>query len=191
MSTVQELLADLASGEETRSEAAARMLANLGESILPALEGLLASPDPDQRWWAIRTLAEMRQPPLEILLHALRDNSPEVRAAAALALAGHADVSAVPELIRILGDADNTVATLGGRALVAIGNPAVPQLLAAIDVSTDRGRIQIMRSLAEIRDPRAIGAMLKATESDSAVMSYWASAGLETLGLNMVYLKPE
>ena len=81
---------------------------------------------------------------------------------------------------------------------VVLTNPALwaITLLASvinflIGALTQRIGIQIMRTLAEIRDPRAIAAMLKATESDSAVMSYWAAAGLEALGLNMVYLKPE
>ncbi len=54
-----------------------------------------------------------------------------------------------------------------------------------------QARIQIMRSLAEIRDHRAIPLMLKATEEDSAMLNYWAKEGLERLGLNMVYIKPE
>ena len=33
--------------------------------------------------------------------------------------------------------------------------------------------------------------MLKATEEDSAMVNYWAKEGLERLGLNMVYIKPE
>jgi hypothetical protein len=48
-----------------------------------------------------------------------------------------------------------------------------------------------MRSLAAIKDHRAISLMLKASEDDSAVLNHWAQEGLEALGLNMVYIKLE
>ena len=48
-----------------------------------------------------------------------------------------------------------------------------------------------MRALAELQDHRAIPLMLKATEQDSAMLYHWAEQGLERLGLNMVYIKPE
>jgi HEAT repeat protein len=188
---VQELLADLTGPDESRAEAAAAVLAKHGQSIFPQLELLLRSADADQRWWAIRTLAAMPEPHREWLRRGLEDAAPDVRAAAALALAAHPDEAATPALVKTLADKDSVVAALAARALIAIGSAAVPALLEAYDGSTPRARIEIMRTLAEISDPRAIRLMMKAMEEDSAVLGYWAQQGLDTLGLNMVYLKPE
>ncbi len=90
-----------------------------------------------------------------------------------------------------LQDEDSIVAVLAIRALIAIGREAVPVLLEAFPNSNPGGRIQIMRALADLRDHRAIRLMMKAVEEESAVLRYWAEEGLERLGLDMVYIKPE
>jgi hypothetical protein len=33
--------------------------------------------------------------------------------------------------------------------------------------------------------------MMKVMEEESSLLQYWAQEGLERLGLNMIYLKPE
>ncbi len=133
----------------------------------------------------------MSQPPLNWLIDALDDPSCEVREAAALALTAHPSQDAVPGLIRALGDTEGMLGTLAMNALTEIGEPAIPALLDAYQNAQPKAQIQIMRTLAEIRDHRAISLMLKATEDDSAMVNYWAKEGLERLGLNMVYIKPE
>ncbi len=191
VSSQDELLASLISGEEARAEAAALELARRGESVLSQLKPLLHSKDADERWWAVRTLAQMSRPRLEWLAQALSDESAEVRGAAALALTAHPDSVMAPALVRILDDDDSMVRTLAVHALVAIGKPAVPTLLEAFQSSQLRGRIQGMRALAEIQDHRAIPLMMKSMDENSAMLHYWAQEGLERLGLNMVYIKPE
>ena len=191
MSSHDQLIADLTSENESRAEAAATKLAQLGKDALTPIESLLQSSVPDQRWWAVRTLAQMDSPPLEWLIFSLDDPSNEVREAASLALTAHPAEKAAPGLIRVLQNADGMLGTLAANALTAIGKPAVPDLLEAFKSAGPQARIHIMRSLAEIRDHRAISTMLKATEEDSAVLNYWAQEGLERLGLNMVYIKPE
>jgi phycocyanobilin lyase beta subunit len=128
---------------------------------------------------------------IEWFLPSLKDAAPEVRAAGALAVAAHPDPTAIDPLVRLLRDEDNLAAVLAVNALIKIGSAAVPNLLEAFDDSPRRGQIQILRALAELRDPRAIQLMLTAQGQDSAAMQYWAQEGLERLGLNMVYLKPE
>ena len=59
MPSLEDLLADLTSGDETRAEAAVPGLAALGETVIPSLRGLLDSDDADIRWWATRTLASL------------------------------------------------------------------------------------------------------------------------------------
>ena len=191
MSLLDDLLAGLTSGDESRAEAAASELVHLGDPALARLMDLLGSTDADQRWWAIRTLAQIPVVDAGMFLAALNDPSAEVRQASALALAAHPLERAAPQLVRALNDADGMVATLAVNALIAIGKPAVPALLDAFESSSRAVQINRMRALAEIRDHRSIPAMLKATEADSAMLNYWAKEGLERLGLNMVYIKPE
>lgn len=191
MSVLDQLLDDLTSREETRAENAVPGLVELGEAAFPSLLDLLKSPDADQRWWALRTLAQSPQARTEWLFPLLDDPAPEVRQAAALGLCSHPDETAIRPLIRALSDEDSMVSDLARNALVEIGKPAVPSLL---DVSKDappRARINTLRALAEISDYVAIPIFMAALEEESAMLYHWAEEGLERLGLNMVYLKPE
>jgi HEAT repeat protein len=188
---LDELLADLTSGDETRAENAVPGLVELGEDAFPALRNLLDSADADQRWWALRTLAQAPQPQTEWLLPFLTDSAAEVRQAAALGLCSHPDETAIKPLIRALSDADSLVSDLARNALVVIGKPAVPSLLEIPGDAQQRARINALRALAEICDYSAIPTLMAALEDDSVMMQHWAEEGLERLGLNMVYLKPE
>jgi HEAT repeat protein len=192
VNTLQELLSDLTSGDENRAENAVSALLALGESALPSLLELTRSPDADTRWWAVRTLAQSPHSQTEWLLPFLtEDPAPEVRQCAALGLAGKADESAIRPLVHALSDADSMVGSLAATALVKIGAPAVPSLIEVVKNGAQVARIRALRALAEIRDHRAIPVMMKVMEEDSSLLQYWAQEGLERLGLNMVYLKPE
>jgi len=191
MSLLDELLADLTSGDETRAEHAVPGLVGLGEQAFPALRDLLNAKDADQRWWALRTLAQSPQSRAEWLLPLLDDSAPEVRQAAALGLCSHPDETAVRPLIQALNDGDSMVSDLARNALVVIGKPAVPFLLEVPKDAPQRARINALRALAEIVDYSTIPTLMAALEEDSVMMQHWAEEGLERLGLNMVYLKPE
>jgi len=188
---LDELLADLTSGDESRAENAVPGLVGLGEDAFPALRDLLKSTDADQRWWALRTLAQSPQARTEWLLPLLDDSAPDVRQAAALGLCSHPDESAVRPLVRALSDEDMMVSDLARNALVVIGKPAVPFLLEVPKDAPQRTRINALRALAEIADYGAIPTLMAALEEDSAMLQHWAEEGLERLGLNMLYLKPE
>ena len=191
MRDIPTLLADLTSGDDTLAEASALELAALGGEALPALISLLDSAEVDHRWWAVRALAQCDHPPLEVLLRALDDASGEVRQCAALALASHPDPQAVTALIRALSDPDRMTANLAANALIAIGAEAVPGLIETVHNGGQAARLEALRALAEIRDPRAIPTMMNVLDEDSILLQHWAETGLENLGLNMVYFKPE
>ena len=188
---MQALLAELTGSDETAAEAAALMLAQVGDAAMPALATLFESPDANHRWWSVRTLAAMPEPRMDWLRRSLDDPNPEVRAAGALAFIAHPDPSAIEALIAIAGDEDSVVSAVAVSALVALGRSVVSSLLGAFSRSSLRGRVQIMRALSEIRDPQAINLMMNTIADGSAAMQYWARQGLEALGLDMVYLKPE
>ena len=191
MSTLDELLADLTSEDETRAENAVPGLVDLGEDAFPALREMLKSDDSDHRWWALRTLAQSPQAQTEWLLPLLNDSVAEVRQAAALGLCSHPDETAIRPLIQALSDADSMVSGLACNALVVIGKSAIPSLLEIPQNASQVARINATRALAEIADHSAIPALMSALEDDSIMVQHWAEEGLERLGLDMVYLKPE
>jgi HEAT repeat protein len=190
VSTLQDLLADLVSGNEERAEAAVAVLITMDADAIPALIDLTRSPDADARWWALRTLASSPQARTEWLVPFLSDPAPEVRQCAALGLAAKPDENVIQPLIHALSDADSMVGSLAAQSLVKIGGAAVPSL---IDVVKDGGQVQrihALRALAEIRDHRAIPVMMQVMQEDSALLQHWAQEGLERLGLDMIYMKP-
>ena len=191
MPSLEDLLADLTSGDETRAEAAVPALATLGgETVIPSLRGLLDSDDADIRWWATRTLASLPSLDAGLLLPSLSDAAPEVRQCAALGLTSHPSEAAIPALIRALSDSDSLVGELSARALIAIGKPATESLLEVLKEAPQSARIHAMHALSEIADPRAIRPMIESMGENSAMLQYWAEAGLEKMGVNMVYFKP-
>ncbi len=203
MSTLQDLLNDLTSGDEERAEKAVPLLVELGEDAIPALLDLTHSPDMDSRWWALRTLAQSPLCRTEwLVLFLENDPAPEVRQCAALGLAGKADESATQPLVHALSDADGMVGSLAATALVKIGGAAVPSLIEIVKrrpategsvegSGAQSARILALRALAEIKDHRAIPIMMKVMEEDSSLLQHWAKEGLDRLGLDMIYIKPE
>jgi len=185
------LVTDLACGDEGRAEAAARQLAARGRAALPALEALLASPDPDRRWWAVRALAEIDDPWVPALLRAaLNDADPAVRECAALALRLRPHPEAIPDLVRALSDSDRLLAHLAADALAAVGSPAVEHLIRVMEEGPAIARTEAARALAKIADPRSIPTLFKTFDQESALVEYWASEGLERMGVGMAFFKP-
>jgi HEAT repeat protein len=187
---MQDLLNALTSGDDARAEEAIPALVELGAAAIPSLLDLTRAADVDSRWWAVRALAAFPEVQPEGLIPLLRDSSPEVRAAAALALCSHPREIAIGELIRLLADKDSLTAGLAANALALIGAPSVPSLLEVMENSPTVVKILALRALAEIRDHRAIPLMMKCLGDDSALLRYWAQEGLTRLGLDMVYVKP-
>jgi len=182
------LMVALTSGDDDRAEASVIQLAAHSEA-LPAITSLLHSPELDVRWWAVRALAQMESPPKDLLVRALDDGSEEVRQCAILALAHHPTETAIPSLLQLVTDPDAVTVNLAATALIAIGTPAVPALLDLIENASHVVRIEIVRALASIGDPRAIPALMNALEQDSPAMHFWAEQGLDRLGLGMIYMK--
>jgi HEAT repeat protein len=187
---MQRLLDELTSGDDARAEDSIPAIVELGAAVIPALLELTRAAEVDSRWWAVRALAASPHAQADDLIPLLGDPSPEVRAAAALALCSHPHESAVEALVQSLADEDSLTAGLAANALALIGSPAVPDLLEVMDKSPTAVRIAALRALSEIRDHRAIPVMMKCLGDDSAILQYWAKEGLDRLGLNMVYVKP-
>jgi len=188
-------LTELASGDDERAESAVAELAALPAALqdeaVAGLQAMLVFPEVDSRWWATRALAALSgaQVPA-LLLMAFADEDVSVRQCAALGLRLHPTPLAVPALIATLSDEDLLVADLSADALGEIGAPAVPALLEVMQNGSHNARLGATRALATIGDQRAIPALYAALDSDSALMEFWASAGLERMGVGIVLFKP-
>jgi HEAT repeat protein len=191
MDELSELVNQLTEGDDEQAETAARGIAAYGKRGLEALLPLIADPDPDRRWWAIRTLAEIKDPQaVQLLIQALSDPEPAVRGCAARGLQGQPDERAVPALVSALADRDSLVARLAGNALAAAGAMAVPALLEALRDSSFQSQVEAARSLALIGDQRSIPALFEALDSDSSLVEHWANEGLERMGVGMAFFIP-
>ena len=158
-----DLLRELTSGDDTRAENAIPALVELGTEAIPSLLDLTRADDVDVRWWAVRALAAFPETRPDDLIPLLGDSSPEVRAAAALALCSHPHECAIEALILSLADQDSLTAGLAANALTLIGNSAVPALLAVMETAPTgvRTRSVALRALSGINDHRAIPMMMK------------------------------
>ena len=101
--SLEELLKILACGDDNAREAAALELGQLKAAAIEPLAAMLAQAEPpegcDARWWAARALAETgEEAATTLLIHALADADPDVRACAALALGQIGSGAAAPAL---------------------------------------------------------------------------------------------
>jgi HEAT repeat protein len=123
-------------------------------------------------------------------VNALSDEDIAVRQCAALALRHQPHDRAVPALIQALHGKDPMLANLAADALIAIGAPAVPALIDVMQNSPQKVRLVAVRALARIGDHRSIPVLYEALSEDSVLMEYWASEGLERMGVGMAFFKP-
>jgi eukaryotic-like serine/threonine-protein kinase len=192
MEELSDFLSQLTCGDDERAEAALSHLAEWGAEAVGPLRERLSNPEAEVRWWAVRALAEVHDLRVaELLVGALADPDKSVRWCAGLALRMHPAPQAMPALIRMLSDVDALTRRLAGDALVAIGAQSVPDLLEVLQGSAQLARLEAVRALAKIGDEHAIPALFEVLDDGSALVEYWASEGLEKMGVGMVFYKPE
>jgi HEAT repeat protein len=192
MESYTDILDELSCGEDQRAEAALPHLAVWGPEVIEPLRERLSSPNAEVRWWAVRALAEVHDERVpDLLVSALSDPDKSVRWCAGLALRTHPSEKSAPALIARLSDEDALTRRLAGDALEAIGSPVVPQLIDVMQHGEHLARIEAVRALAKIGDQRAIPALFEALDDNSALIEYWASEGLEKMGVGMLFYKPE
>ena len=185
------MLVDLISGDDSLAEIAMQKLAALGKEAVSPLCELANAPDPDQRWWAVSTLAQMQDVDVDWLIAALDDDSVEVQQSAVLGLTKHPHPKVAPALLDLLPSPNSILRSLVTNALAALGADAIPALLDFLGEhkKQDAARLSAIRALASIGDTRAIPTLMAALEEDSVLIQHWAEEGLVKLGLDMVYMK--
>lgn len=194
MTKLDQLLAELTSGNEPRAESAAVQFVSLGQPGLEALVHLASHEDKETRWWALRALSEFSSPEVSpVLVAALHDSDVEVQTCAALALRHQPVKSAIPALILLLGHSESLLSRVARDALIAIGKDATQPLIAIIedgDSGSHHARLEAVRALAEIKDPEAIATLFRVYQEGSSLMQHWAEKGLENMGIGMVFFDP-
>jgi HEAT repeat protein len=182
------LVSQLTGGEDKAAEDAVKRLAGHGKEAIPPLAAVFKGGDADARWWALRALAEIKEPEAaEILIEGLADTEESVRHCAGLALRENPHKAAIPALAALLGDDDRMLAQLASDALAAIGSEATDALLDAVGNGSQAARIEAVRALAGIRDLRAVSTLFRLLDEDSAMLEYWANEGLERMGIGMTF----
>ncbi|GAB4399681.1 MAG: hypothetical protein OHK0052_23220 [Anaerolineales bacterium] len=192
MTALDDLLHQLVNGSESQADSAARAIAALEHEAITPLAGLLRDPNPETRWWAVRSLAEIPLPEAAAhLLTALQDPDENVQHCALLGLRQHPAPENVAVLCDMLRSPNPMTTHLAADALIAIGAPAVAPLLEILKTETAAIRIQAARALAKIGDTRSIAGLFDLYQDDSALLEYWAEQGLEKMGVGMQFFTPD
>ena len=196
MSDALKLFLDaVATGDDTLTEEAALALDQLGDTLLPPLRNLLTDGDPNRRWWAVRALAAVgTQAAQDLLITALADSDPDVRACAAqgaCAVQGEPCAEqAVAGLVRCMADPSPFISRIAADSLARIGPPAVPALIAALQEGEILTRAGAARALSIIQSKDAIPALCAALDDSSAIVTYYAEEALERMGVGLVLFRP-
>ncbi len=188
---LRDLLAILTTGSDESREAAALAVGRFGADALGPLRALLSRDDPDARWWAARTLAQVGgDGAVDLLVSTLTDPDPDVRACAALALGRIGSGRAAPALADRLADESTFVAGVAADALSMVGEPAIEALAGKLKDERPHARLLAVRALGRIGSQRAIGPLCEALEDPSYLVRHCTADALEALGVGMVFFAP-
>ncbi len=157
---LENILNDLFSDDDERAQSAVDALVQAGESLQPAFQAQLCQDmasgrlDVDQRWWALRALAEMpSSQSRQALTQGLLDSDPGVRQCAALGLRKTPQLEALPALLAALDDADPLCADLAADTLVELGAPARAALMNKASNGSEIARMRAQRALDRFTTP--------------------------------------
>lgn len=192
MLPLDDIVADLTSGDLTRAESAALAFGRLDlNESLSTLNNLLNDNDSETRWWAARALAELpAEAAADLVAKALRDDNDAVRQCAALVAREQPSKAAIRALVKLLGDGNRLLARLAADALIASGEDATIELIAVLEKQEGAAQVEAARALAHIGDTRAIGPLFRALDTDSTMVEHWANEGLDRMGLGMRFFSP-
>ncbi len=190
-SSPQALLAELLCGNDERAEQAAQAIGALGGVAFDLIHPLCKDAQADHRWWAARTLSQLRsEVATQALINLLADVDSDVRACAAFSL-GEAQIEqAIEPLARLLADSSVFVSAMASDALARIGRLCVPILIERLRKGVGLERARAVKALLAILDSRSIPALIAALDDDSPVVQHYASEALTRLGVGTVLIKP-
>lgn len=191
MYNLDDLITELTSGIDERANAIIKEFDAFGKPAIKKLAELFDNANQDFRWWAIRTLAEIKSPDVyPHLQKGLNDKNLAVQQCAALALREHPTPSSVPDLMPLLGQNNSMLARLAGDALIAIGDRSTQELIDVAKHGNLSGRIEAVRALALIGDYASVTTLFKLLDDESGLIEHWANEGLARMGIGMAFFEP-
>lgn len=184
----QALLAAIAAGDDAQTDRLARQCTAADEYDLLALA---ASAQAEERWWAVRALAEMgSQAAAGVLADRLADPEALVRAGALLALGQlqSRDAAAVEPYLNAmadrLGDEDGSVRRAAGDGLALCGDAAVPALARVVfQGANDGARARAAGALRRIGTIQAAAVLYALLNDPNPLARTHALEGLDEMGL--------
>jgi len=162
---VEPLILSLKKPSAAIRENSAKALGETGDPrAVEPLAGLLEDTFPEVRDAAAGALAKIGEPSVEPLIEALGSSSSTVRACAAGALGEIKDVRAVEPLVRLLSDDSSEVNKKAIEALAGIGEPAVKSLTDSLKDPALRAGAG--EALSKIGEP-AVASLLREIGADN------------------------
>lgn len=185
---MEEYLQAIARGDDDATE---RQVQQLTAGDEDALLQLANATDVDERWWAVRGLAEVGTVRCLPLLEArLSDPDRSIRAAAAMAIGKQVarestpEVAALDAIAALLSDPDGLVRQAAADTLAQCGNPAVPALVNVLRTSNHEGaRTRAAGALRKIGTMQSAAALYPLLNDPNHLVRSYAYEGLDELGL--------
>ncbi|MSP13936.1 MAG: hypothetical protein EXR62_13390, partial [Chloroflexi bacterium] len=162
---LQDLLRSLGDAREPVGEAIARALSLLGASAVPPLIERLNAHNGLAADRAATALVTIGQPAVMALLEATQAPDVGTRCRAALALGEIGDPQAVTTLVVMRFAREPEIQEAVVQALVRIGPPAVPGMIAALDDERAFGSDRLAEAFAMIGEPARAGLIAALTSS--------------------------
>jgi HEAT repeat protein len=178
--------------DEATCEAEAIALGQQGEMGLAILRKLLASPEIDVRFWAVRGLWANGLPQaVELLIDTLQDEAEMIRSGVALALGELQAETAVDALAQLLTTDISACGDHAAHALAKLGSAAAPLLIEAMQQKAAWVRRRAAKALVAVESKAAIPVLFEALEDESYLVRQYAEEALKRMGVGeMVYFRP-
>jgi HEAT repeat protein len=184
---VPDLIATMKNDDGVGAIAAAYVLARIGHAAVTDLLNEFDNPRREVRWAATWAIKQLQKSPVAVEPRTWsRDGRVREQIAAPLLRIGQIEAlvkigePAIPNLVAALKD--DEVAWMANWALIKIGQPAVPALLGALEDSNSEVRRLAAQSLTVIGDKRAVPKLINALEDNDYEVRLSAITGLGDIG---------
>lgn len=168
--------------EQVRSDTA-EALRYIGPPAVPALLVAVKSPDAYTRASAVTALGGIAAPAAQsAALAALKDKDANVRVAAATTLRQRPSPGSTEALIAAFDDPDGRVSDAAAETLTAIGKPAIPRLVASLDMSTNPARAYYANRALHLLASDSVGPLIQALRNPDPDVAAAAARILGDLG---------
>lgn len=160
---------------------ASESLVKMGDSVLQRMAGCVEDPDPDVRYWGLKTLGKIPGSGSEILCHCLSHQDREVRLFSAEYLTlSSKEVKYIEKLMERLGDTSLAVREAAVNSLLRIGDEVVGPLQQALKHKDQLVAFHATKALGRLGE-KARGPLLEALNSENPLKRKWAATALGEL----------